>query len=75
YLHTQPTSARAIKLYSDFGFKLITDPAIGHRKNYLAESLPYLEKVLPENDYAGLQFTEANDTLIKASRSSEFAKF
>ena len=35
YLHTQPTSARAIKLYSDFGFKLLTDPIIGYRKNEL----------------------------------------
>ena len=47
YLHTQPTSARAIKLYSDFGFKLLTDPVIGHRQNDLIESLPYLKKVLP----------------------------
>ena len=30
YLHTQPTPARAIKLYSDFGFKLTTDPIIGY---------------------------------------------
>ena len=75
YLHTQPTSARAIKLYSDFGFKLITDPVIGYRKNELTESLPYLEKILLENDYAGLQYTEANETLVKAALSSEFSEF
>ena len=76
YLHTQPTSARAIKLYSDFGFKLITAPAIiGQRKNDLTESLPFLQKVLPESDYAGLRFTEANDKLIEAALSSEISEF
>jgi len=75
YLHTQPTSARAIKLYSDFGFKLITSPMPGNRKNDLNESLEFLQKVLPEKDYANLQFTKANDELIKAVQSSEYAEF
>ena len=75
YLHTQPTSARAIKLYSDFGFKLVTDPVIGYRRNDLSESLPYLAKVLPERDYEGLQFTEAESALIAAARTSEVAEF
>ena len=26
FLHTHPASFRAIKLYSDMGFKLLTDP-------------------------------------------------
>ena len=75
YLHTQPTSARAIKLYSDFGFKLLTDPVIGHRQNDLIESLPYLKKVLPESDYTKLRFTEADKTLIEAAISSEVSEF
>jgi len=75
YLHTQPSSARAIKLYSDFGFKLITDPVVGYRKNELTESLPYLEKVLPANDYVRLRFTKANEDLLKAALSSEFSEF
>jgi Acetyltransferases len=32
FLHTQPASFRAIKLYSDFGFHILTDPVIGRRK-------------------------------------------
>ena len=60
YLHTQPTSARAIKLYSDFGFKLITDPIIGYRNNDLKESWTYLKNVLPAMDFTSLRFTEAN---------------
>ena len=75
YLHTQPTSARAIKLYADFGFKMITDPVIGFRKNDLNDSLPFLQKVLPEGDYAGLQFTEADNLLINAALSSEESEF
>ena len=64
-----------VKLYSDFGFKLITEPVIGYRKNDLNDSLPYLLKVLPESDYAGLQLTEANEELLTAALSSEFAEF
>jgi RimJ/RimL family protein N-acetyltransferase len=75
YLHTQPTSARAIKLYSDFGFKLVTDPTIGFRKNDLTESLPHLKKILPERDFDALKFTEANDSLLKAALSSEMSEF
>ena len=32
YLHTQPSSYRAIKLYTDFGFALLTDARIGPRE-------------------------------------------
>jgi len=75
YVHTHPNAYRAIKLYSDFGFKLITDPVVGYRKNDVRDSLPYLREILPENDYAGLQFTEANDELLKAALSYDFAEF
>ena len=75
YLHTQPTSARAIKLYSDFGFKLLTDPVIGYRKNNLTESLPYLQRVLPESDYTKLRFAEADKALLEAALSSEIREF
>ena len=75
YVHTHPIAHRAIKLYSDFGFKLITEPAIGYRKNDLYDSLPYLLKILPKSDYAGLKFTEANEELLTAALSSEFAEF
>ena len=75
YLHTQPTSICAIKLYSDFGFKLITNPVVGHRRNNLAESLPYMQKVMPEAAYAGLRFIQIDDTLHNAALSSEPAEF
>ena len=75
YLHTQPTSARAIKLYSDFGFKLLTDPVIGYRRNDLNRSLPYLQKILPKSDYAKLRFAEADEALLEAAILNEFPEF
>ncbi|MGD6780108.1 GNAT family N-acetyltransferase [Sutcliffiella horikoshii] len=59
YLHTQPGSYRAIKLYSDFGFHLLTDKTIGTRQNDLIECLPILEKWMPSADYNNLKTTEA----------------
>ena len=50
YVHTHPIASSAIKLYSDFGFKFITDPVVGYRENNLKDSLPYLKEVLPARD-------------------------
>jgi GNAT superfamily N-acetyltransferase len=75
YLHTQPTSVCAIKLYADFGFKLITDAAVGYRKNDLDESLPLLKQVMREEDYAKLEFTETDGSLHRAALTSELAEF
>ena len=74
-IYLQPTSICAIKLYSDFGFKIITNPMIGYRKNNLFESLPYLNKIMSKSDYENLKFTEIDDTLDRAALSSETAEF
>ena len=65
YLHTQPESYRAIKLYADFGFKLLTDPIIGPRSNDLEECLPYLEKYMKNEDFKRLQFVEAPTDFLR----------
>ena len=60
YLHTQPSSFRAIKLYSDFGFSLLSDDKFGIRKNDLDECMPILRKFMQKEFwfyrtcYAGL---------------------
>lgn len=59
YLHTQPESFRAIKLYSDFGFALLTDKQVGPRENHLVQSLPFLQAKMPRQDYDQLRFTAA----------------
>ena len=64
YLHTHPASFRAIKLYSDFGFQLITDPVVGQRTNDLNLALPYLKTMMPESAYATLQMTQAPANFI-----------
>lgn len=75
YLHTQPSSFRAIKLYSDFGFALLTDPIIGFRKNDLEECLPILKKKMYKRDFDNLKFTKAPKEFLQAVKSSTISEF
>lgn len=75
YLHTHPSSYRAIKLYSDLGFKLLTDPVIGNRTNDLHESLQILKTVMPNEDCNALAFQSASDFFLKAVSSSNKDEF
>ena len=59
YLHTQPGSFRAIKLYSDFGFALLQGEKFGSRKNDLDECLPILEEFMPKKYFQNLKITKA----------------
>lgn len=59
YLHTQPGSYRAIKLYSDFGFKFITDEQVGARHNDLSAVLPELQNLMTKEAFNQLQFVSA----------------
>lgn len=63
-LHTQPSSERAIKLYTDFGFKILTDKKVGNRENHIEECLPVLNAAMPQKDYDNLQFTTAPKHLL-----------
>ncbi|MDT9726173.1 GNAT family N-acetyltransferase [Xylanibacillus composti] len=75
YLHTQPSSFRAIKLYADFGFCLLSDPVIGGRQNDLEACLPILEQHMPEEDFRKLQVCKAPQAFLDAVRSSEVHEF
>lgn len=59
YLHTQPSSFRAIKLYSDFGFSLLSGNNFGIRKNDLDECLPILKEFMPRKYFQKLRITTA----------------
>ncbi len=75
YLHTHPSSYRAIKLYSDFGYVFLSNPIIGHRSNDLEECLPILERHLPEEDFRKLNYSKADSkflNLLKPIRHEEF---
>jgi GNAT superfamily N-acetyltransferase len=64
YLHTQPESFRAIKLYSDFGFDLITNERFG-RRNDLEECLPLLREHMPAAAFASLRMTRAPEEVAR----------
>lgn len=75
YLHTQPSSYRAIKLYSDFGFALLDDPQIGPRRNDLARCLPILEAYMPSAVYSQLRIEHAPQSFLDAAASSPVSEF
>lgn len=75
YLHTQPRSFRAIKLYSDFGFKFLTDPMIGFRRNELNDSLPVLKQLMHRDDFEKIQFIKAPEHFLKVVQSSKINQF
>lgn len=75
FLHTQPSSFRAIKLYSDFGFALLTDPVIGHRQNHLEECLPILEANILQEAFKKLTFTKAPKNFLEAVKLSNINEF
>ena len=75
YLHTQPASFRAVKLYTDFGFALLRDPRVGFRDNGLSLALPYFRQVMPPPAYASLRFEWADDALLRAAASTTDPQF
>lgn len=75
FLHTHPSSYRAIKLYSDFGFRFLTDPRVGGRRNDLAECLPILKEYMPEAAFAALKTIAAPRFFLDAADSSPVSQF
>jgi len=75
FLHTHPSSYRAIKLYSDFGFCLLSDPAIGNRENDLDECLPILQRYMPQSDFEKLKMVQAPPFFLRAVGHSDIDEF
>ena len=75
FLHTQPSSFRAIGLYSDFGFKIVTNKSIGFRKNNYKESLPILKQFMTEESFNNLQFVEAPLIFDESAKTSSISQF
>ena len=75
YLHTQPGSFRAIKLYSDFGFALLSGEKFGSRKNDLDECLPILEEFMPKKYFQNLKISKAPKEFEKALDKYETIQF
>ncbi len=75
FLHTHPSSYRAIKLYSDFGFCLLSDPIIGNRQNDLDECLPILQNFMPHSDFEKLETAQSPQFFLNAVRCSDIEEF
>jgi ribosomal protein S18 acetylase RimI-like enzyme len=75
FLHTHPSSYRAIKLYADLGFEIITDPIIGSRTNDLSECIEILQKHMPISHLKKLKFAQAPHNFLEAVKSSEVEEF
>ncbi|MFN8440099.1 MAG: GNAT family N-acetyltransferase [Caldilineaceae bacterium] len=75
YLHTQPGSYRAIKLYADFGFEIVVDPVIGSRQNEIEVSRPILEKYMPSSAFKNLKYTNAPESFLRALAEEETSEF
>ncbi len=75
YLHTQPSSYRAVKLYSDFGFKLLTDQTIGNRKNDVEECLPNLAKHMTDESFRKLRTAKAPKYFLKRLETENDIQF
>ena len=75
YLHTQPSSFRAIGLYSDFGFKIVTNQSIGYRNNDYKEALPILKQFMRKDTFDNLKFTKAPTLFDEVAKSSKEPQF
>lgn len=51
YLHTQPSSYRAIKLYNDFGFCMVREDTFGTRVNEYEGAMEVLKEYMTEASY------------------------
>ena len=75
FLHTQPSSFRAIKLYADFGFELFDDPVIGTRPTDLQQCPPILQAHMPAEAFRSLRTTSAPSFFLEVVRSSPKVEF
>lgn len=75
FLHTQPGSFRAIGLYSDFGFKIVTNEKIGYRKNDYLESMPILKQFMRKESFDKLEFVEAPSLFDECAKKSKISQF
>ena len=76
FLHTHPACCRAVKLYTDFGFALLSDPVVGDRENGLEEGLAYLKGHMTPQAFAALRpVRKAPAFFLQAAASSPFSQF
>ena len=75
YLHTQAGSYRAIHLYADLGFSILTDPVIGTRPNQIDLALPILQEVMGEARFQALHFAQSDGQFSRAAADDPVIQF
>ena len=75
YVHTQPGSFRAIKLYSDFSFNLLKGGKLGTRTNDLEKCLPILNEFMPQKDFNTLVISDTPNTFIEHLKEETTIQF
>lgn len=75
YIHTQPGSFRAIKLYSDFGFQLLRGGILGTRTNDLEKCLSILAEFIPREHFNRLKIRNTPEALIEMLRLETTIQF
>lgn len=75
YLHTQPSSFKAIKLYSDFGFKILTNKKIGNTKNDYKECLSILKRCMPSTYFEQLDYSVAPNKFVEKTNRASINEF
>ena len=75
YIHTQPGSFRAVKLYADFGFQLLRGGQLGTRTNELEKCLPILKEFMPQNDFQKLVIRDTPNSLIEELKNETTIQF
>lgn len=74
-IHTQPGSFRAIKLYADFGFKLLRGGQLGTRPNELEKCLPILREFMSNENFRRLTIVDTPDSLIQLMEHEKTIQF
>ena len=72
YLHTQVGSFRAIKLYSDFGFKILSDKKIWKINNDINLIKELLKKYIPKEYLKNIKYSKAPKDFLKIINEKEF---
>ncbi len=75
YVHTQPGSFKAVKLYSDFGFQLLRGGQLGTRLNELEKCLPILKAFMPQNAFQKLVIRDTPNSLIEELKNEITVQF
>ena len=75
FLHTQPGSYRAIKLYGDFGFKIITNEKIGNRTNNVDKCKTKLKENMSKKYFKKIKFTRVSKKYLDIFKEKNLNDF